>query len=123
MDAYLVPAAAEFGEDIRAEHPGIAAGNIDVKIAQAEESVQGIVERVIPAIFYKRILYFRDVLDLVDQNVSPSSVLTPGFDVFVQLDRMAETGIRDVLQLYFYYVFFLRAFRQEILLEQSEEDV
>ena len=43
--------------------------------------------------------------------------------MFIQSDRMAEISTRDVIQLYLYYVLFLCAFRQEILFEQSEENV
>ena len=98
MQFDLVAASAELGQDIRGEHLGVAAGHVDVHIAQAHQAIQHAIEpNGIVAIFHfllgDSVLYF-----INEEIIEAASVCNPGTHKRRQIVRIAQFGTLVIIQ-------------------------
>ena len=109
MDPDLVAAAAELGQDVRREHPGVAACDVDVQLRQAAQIVERIVEGDRPPL---RIVGVRDPvghLDLIDKEVTRPP--------------LRRNGVPDEVQLYRDDLLRLDPLRQQMVPEERFEQI
>ncbi len=124
MHADLVTSAPEFCQNIAGQHPGVAAGDVNIQIGERFQIVQRVIEGDPFAVLVVGIRNFIRHLDLIHKKI----VLLPGVfhdlpDMLRQHEGIPEGNIPGQIELKGEDVVLLDALIQQIALKDDTEQV
>ena len=124
MHTDLVTSPPEFSQNIAGQHPGVAAGDVNIQVRERFQIVQRVIEGDPFAVFVVGIRNFIRHLDLIHKEI----VLFPGIfhdlpDMFRQHKRVPEGNIPGQIKFKGEDVVLLDALIQQVALKDDTEQV